>query len=112
MPEVGKYNPGQKMFFLAVAIFGIVMVATGLIIWFPDGYAAETLRLMNVFHALGLVIIFAFYFVHLSLVTIGAPGSAPAMFTGWVKTQHPKWLKEMERDVTLVAYGEGKSCRK
>ncbi len=52
MPEVGKYNPGQKMFFLAVALFGAAMVASGLIIWFPAGFAVETLRWMYVLHAL------------------------------------------------------------
>ena len=113
MPEVGKYNPGQKMFFLAVALFGLVMVGTGLIMWFPLSYSVELVRLMFVLHALGYVVIFAFFFVHLYLVTIGAPGSAPAMFTGWVtkawvKKQHPKWLKEMEKDGTLVVYGEEK----
>ena len=117
MPEVGKYNPGQKMFFLAVALFGTIMVVSGLIIWFPTGYAMATLRLMYVLHALGFVVIFAFFFVHLYLVTIGAPGSAPAMFTGWVtrgwvKTQHPKWLKEMEKDGTLIVYGQKKNAEK
>ena len=116
MPQVGKYNAGQKMFFLAVAFFGVVMVATGLIIWFPEGYAMGTLRLMYVLHALGFVIILAFFFVHLYLATIGVPGSAPAMFTGWVsrawaKTNHPKWLKEMEEDGTLRVYGEQKDFR-
>jgi formate dehydrogenase subunit gamma len=101
VPEVGKYNPGQKMFFLTVAFFGAIMVGSGLIMWFPLGYSAGLVRLMYVLHALGFVVIFAFFFVHLYLVTIGAPGSAPAMFTGWVTRawaakQHPKWLKEME----------------
>lgn len=96
--EVGKYNPGQKMFFLTVAFFGAAMVASGLLIWFPAGYSP-------------------FFFIHLYLVTIGAPGSAPAMFTGWVtkawvKKQHPKWLKEMEKDGTLVVYGESKPAGK
>ncbi len=114
MPEVGKYNPGQKMFFLVVALFGAAMVASGLIIWFPFSYSVSLVRLMYVLHALGFVIIFAFFFVHLYLVTIGAPGSAPAMFTGWVtrawvKKQHPKWLKEMEKDGTLVVYGDDKA---
>ncbi len=117
VPEVGKYNPGQKMFFLAVALFGILMVVTGVIMWFPLSYSAALVRLMYVLHALGYVVIFAFFFVHLYLVTIGAPGSAPAMFTGWVtkawvRKQHPKWLKEMEKDGTLVVYGEKKtSCK-
>ena len=32
-------------------------------------------------HALGFVMIFAFFFVHLYLGTIGSPGSLPAMLT-------------------------------
>jgi formate dehydrogenase subunit gamma len=30
----------------------------------------------------------------------------------WVKKQHPKWLKEMEEDGTLVVYGEEKCSKK
>jgi formate dehydrogenase subunit gamma len=118
VPEVGKYNPGQKMFFLAVALFGAGMVISGFIMWFPLGFSVKLVRLMYVLHALGFVVIFAFFFVHLYLVTIGAPGSAPAMFTGWVtkswvKKQHPKWLKEMEKDGTLIVSGdENTSCKR
>lgn len=113
MPEIGKYNPGQKLFFLVVAGYGIVMVVSGLIMWFPLGFSTNLVRIMFVLHALGFVLILPFFFIHLYLVTIGAPGSAPAMFTGWVtrgwlKKQHPKWLKEMEKDGTLVVYGEKK----
>ena len=118
VPEVGKYNPGQKMFFLAVALFGAGMVVSGFIMWFPLGFSVKLVRLMYVLHALGFVVIFAFFFVHLYLVTIGAPGSAPAMFTGWVtkawvKKQHPKWLQEMEKHGTLVVSGdENTSCKR
>ncbi|MCX5856068.1 MAG: formate dehydrogenase subunit gamma [Deltaproteobacteria bacterium] len=111
VPEVGKYNPGQKMFFLAVAIFGAVMVVTGIVMWFPLNFPSGLVRWMFVLHALGFVVIFGFFFVHLYLGTIGSPGSAPAMFSGWVtrawlKKQHPKWLKEMEEKGTLVVSGE------
>ena len=34
-PEVGKYNPGQKMFFLAVAVCGLMMLVTGVLMMFP-----------------------------------------------------------------------------
>ena len=113
VPEVGKYNPGQKMFFLAVAVFGAIMVITGLIMWFPLSFPSWLVQWMFTFHALGFVVIFAFFFVHLYLGTIGSPGSAPAMFTGWVtrawlKKQHGKWLKEMEEEGTLEVYGENK----
>jgi len=113
VPEVGKYNPGQKMFFLAVAGFGVIMVFTGIIMWFPLSFPSWIVRLLFFLHALGFVVIFPFFFVHLYLGTIGSPGSLDAMTTGWVtkawlKKQHPKWLKEMEHEGTLVVSGEEK----
>jgi formate dehydrogenase subunit gamma len=112
VPEVGKYNPGQKMFFLTVAFFGVIMLFTGFIMWFPAIIPVEFMRWMYPLHVLGFVIIFAFFFVHLYLGTIGSPGSVSAMISGWVtrawlKKQHPKWLKEMEHQGTLIV-SEGK----
>ena len=111
-PESGKYNPGQKMFFIAVALCGPMMLGTGLLMMFqilPMGLT----RWMYTLHAVGFVTLFAFFFVHIYLGTIGNPGSFQAMITGWVtrgwaKKQHPKWLKEMEHHGTLVVYGEEK----
>lgn len=113
VPEVGKYNPGQKMFFLAVAFFGVIMAITGFIMWFPLSFPVEFVRWMYPLHALGFVVIFAFFFVHVYLATIGSPGSLPAMLDGWVtrawlKKQHPKWLHEMEEAGKLVVYGAEK----
>jgi len=114
VPEVGKYNPGQKMFFLVVAGGGAAMILSGLIMLFPLNIPAALVRLMYLIHAAGFVAIFAFFFIHLYLGTVGSPGSLPAMMTGWVtrawlKKQHPKWLKEMEEHGTLVVFGEEKS---
>jgi formate dehydrogenase subunit gamma len=113
VPEVGKYNPGQKAFFLVVALCGVLMVLTGLIMWAPLIFPVWIVRWMYPLHAVGFLAIFSFFFIHLYLGTIGSPGSAPAMFTGWVTRawllkQHPKWLKEMEEHGTLVVYGEEK----
>ncbi|ABC78247.1 formate dehydrogenase subunit gamma [Syntrophus aciditrophicus] len=114
VPEVGKYNPGQKMFFLVVAGGGAAMVLSGLIMLFPLNIPAALVRLMYLIHAAGFVAIFAFFFIHLYLGTIGSPGSLPAMLNGWVtrawlKKQHPKWLKEMEEEGKLVVFGEEKT---
>jgi formate dehydrogenase subunit gamma len=114
--ETGKYNPGQKMFFLTVALFGLLMFVTGFFMWFPEYFplGIEIFRWLYPLHALGFVVIFAFFFVHLYLGTIGNPGTVQAMISGWVtrnwlKKQHPKWLKEMEHEGTLIVYnGENK----
>lgn len=113
-PEVGKYNPGQKMFFLAVACCGTLMVVTGLLMMFQPAFLSmDVLRWMYPLHALGFVTLFAFFFVHVYLGTIGNPGSFQAMYNGWVtrgwaRTQHPKWLKEIEEHGTIKIYGEKK----
>jgi len=78
------------------------MCISGYFMWFPEGYSKGLLQNMYLLHALGFVLIFPFFFIHLYLATIGVPGSAPAMFSGWVtrawaKTNHPKWLKEIEK---------------
>jgi formate dehydrogenase subunit gamma len=107
--ETGKYNPGQKMFFLTIALFGVLMLVTGFFMWFPAYFplGLELFRWTYTLHALGFFVIFAFFFVHLYLGTIGNPGTVQAMITGWVtrnwlKKQHPKWLKEMEHEGTLI----------
>ena len=107
--ETGKYNPGQKMFFLTIALFGVLMLFTGFFMWFPAffPFGMELLRWTYLLHALGFFVIFAFFFVHLYLGTIGNPGTVQAMITGWVtrnwlKKQHPGWLKEMEHEGTLI----------
>jgi formate dehydrogenase subunit gamma len=106
-PEVGKYNPGQKMFFLVVVAVGLMLVVTGFIMWFPLSFPTWFVRWMFAFHALGFAVIFPFFFVHLYLGTIGNPGTLQSMTSGWVtrgwlKKQHGKWLKEMEEKGTLV----------
>ncbi|MCK9273555.1 MAG: formate dehydrogenase subunit gamma [Syntrophales bacterium] len=111
VPKTGKYNPGQKAFFWAVAFFGTIMVITGLIMWFPLDLPREFVRWMYPLHALGFLVIFAFFFVHLYLGTIGVPGSAQAMFTGyvtrsWAEKQCPLWLEEMEKSGKLEIYGQ------
>jgi len=109
VPETGKYNPGQKAFFLTIALCGLLMLVTGFFMWFPGYFplGAELLRWVYVLHVLGFVVIFAFFFVHLYLGTIGNPGSVSAMISGKMekpvlKMLHPKWLKEMEHEGTLI----------
>jgi len=113
IPETGKYNPGQKMFFLTVALFGVLMFLTGMVMWFPLSFPVEFVRWLYPLHAFGFLVIFAFFFVHLYLGTIGNPGSVQAMLTGWMdksvlRMLHPKWLKEMEHEGKLEIYGEKK----
>ncbi|MCK7508179.1 MAG: hypothetical protein MZV70_31745 [Desulfobacterales bacterium] len=86
VPETGKYNPGQKAVlpdrcgFCGVAddCHGIDHVVS------RRHLPASLVRWMYPLHALGFVAIFAFFFIHLYLGTIGNPGTVSAMITGWM----------------------------
>ena len=111
MPETGKYNPGQKLFFLTIVIFGILMIVSGFMMWFPAKYSKDLVNWMYALHALGLVFILSFIAVHIYLGTVGVPGSAAAVFTGyvpknWCMNQCPKWLRQQEKEGKLE-YFEG-----
>ena len=113
VPETGKYNPGQKAFFLTVALCGLLMICTGFFMWYPTILPAALMDWVYVLHVLGFVVIFAFFFVHLYLGTIGNPGSVSAMISGKMELPvlrmlHPKWVKEMEHEGKLIVYGEEK----
>jgi formate dehydrogenase subunit gamma len=115
VPETGKYNPGQKAFFLTVALCGLLMVCTGFFMWYPEKFpfGADLMDWVYTLHVFGFVVIFAFFFVHLYLGTIGNPGSVSAMISGKMELPvlrmlHPKWVKEMEHEGKLMVVDDKK----
>jgi len=102
MPEVGRFNPGQKMFFWAIALMLIVMLVTGLGIW--DEYffpytTIETKRFLVLIHSIFAILAICGVIVHVSMV-IWERGTLQAMTRGyvtggWAWKHHRKWLREL-----------------
>ncbi len=96
VPPAGKYNAGQKLFFWVQSLLGIVFVATGLLLWFPESFGAGLLNTMRLLHyaatlAAGLLLI-----LHVYLGTVAYPGTARGMIDGkvttaWARLHHPRW---------------------
>jgi len=109
LPETGKYNPGQKIFFMVVVVVGLMMIGSGLLMWRPEGWSRDLINLMYALHALGVVLLLPFIVVHLYLGTVGVPGSAAIVLTGyttkaWCLSQCPKWLRKKEKEGSLEYY--------
>ncbi|MBN2810244.1 MAG: formate dehydrogenase subunit gamma [Deltaproteobacteria bacterium] len=109
IPETGKYNPGQKVFFLTVVIVGLAMIGSGLLMLYPEGQSKELINWMYALHACGVVALLPFIVVHIYLGTVGVPGSAALVYTGytsraWCLSQCPKWLRKKEEDGTLEIF--------
>lgn len=102
LPDVGKYNAGQKLMFWSMSVLILLLIATGLVIW--DQYFATyttipTKRLAVLLHALGAIGIICVWIAHV-YAAIWVRGTMGAMTSGrvtggWAWRHHRKWLREL-----------------
>src|SRR5262245_51059486 len=67
LPEVGKYNAGQKVVFWAMSLLIIVLIASGIVIWdqyFLPYTTIEQKRIAVVLHAAAAVAAICVWIVH------------------------------------------------
>jgi len=100
LPEVGKFNAGQKLYAWVVLISAVVLLISGFFMWFPEDYDVSLVRLSVIIHEIAFIISGVFTFIHIYMATIGLPGSIWGMIGGkvssvWAKFHHPKWYKEV-----------------
>jgi formate dehydrogenase subunit gamma len=102
LPEVGKYNAGQKMVFWLMSLLIIILIASGLVLWdqyFFDYTTIGQKRIAVLIHALAAIVIICVWIVHV-YAAIWVRGTIPAMVRGtvtggWAWRHHRKWLREL-----------------
>jgi formate dehydrogenase subunit gamma len=104
LPEVGRYNAGQKLLFFTIVVCLVVLLLSGIIIWrqyFSLYFPVGLLRLGALLHAFfGFVLICAII-VHI-YAAIWVKGSVRAMTRGtvspgWAWKHHRAWFREVTR---------------
>ncbi len=95
-PPAGKFNAGQKMFYWTTVIGAILFIVSGFIMMYPLGMDKNWVRISYILHDLAAIGTITFFFAHLYLGTLGAPGSLRAIFQGnvsehWAKHHHGRW---------------------
>ncbi|HBT82033.1 MAG: formate dehydrogenase subunit gamma [Desulfuromonadaceae bacterium GWB2_53_15] len=98
--NIGKYNPGQKLFAIFIAVATLILGITGLFIWMPTFFPRWIVQLSLMLHGLMFAGSVMFVVMHIYLATIGNPGTIEAMLYGnipksWARKHHPKWYKEV-----------------
>ena len=101
LPEIGRYNAGQKMVFWLMTFAIIALLLSGIVMWesqFGDAFTVVQKRIAAVVHATAAVIIIAVWIVHL-YAAIWVKGTVRAMTRGtvtggWAWKHHRKWLRE------------------
>ena len=96
----GRYNGGQKIWFLVNVLAGVVVCVTGVLLLLPDIFENRTLFQINlIVHAVVAVFWIGVSFAHIYMATLGAPGGIDITTKGhvsseWVKVHRSAWYEE------------------
>lgn len=102
LPELGKYNLGQKMVFWGMFWLLLAMIVTGVMIWqqfFADMISIEVRRWAVLVHSVSAVLMVLVIILHVH-AAIWTRGTINAMTSGrvsggWAWRHHRKWLREV-----------------
>jgi formate dehydrogenase subunit gamma len=104
-PEVGKYNGGQKLFFFAVSLGAVGLLASGLVLWWPTSFS-QLIRVAGILLHDVTFILFAMAIVlHIYLGTAAEPGTLRSMTRGtvsaaWARWHHPRWYRDVTEGIS------------
>jgi formate dehydrogenase subunit gamma len=102
VPEVARFNAGQKFVFWSMALLVPVLFFTGLVIWeyyFGSATSIETQRTAALIHSLCAIAAIIVWIIHV-YAAIWVKGSMRAMTQGyvtpaWAWRHHRKWLRAL-----------------
>jgi formate dehydrogenase subunit gamma len=102
LPEVGKYNAGQKMVFWSMSLLILVLITSGVVIWdqyFGPYFTIEQKRVAVLVHSVTAIVAICVWIVHV-YAAIWVRGTIGAMTRGqvtggWAWRHHRKWLRDL-----------------
>jgi len=102
IPDTGKFNAGQKLFFWASSLGGLVLLVTGVVMWFPTSLPIWLRYLSYPLHEIIFILFAIAVLYHVYISTLALGGTLRAMTRGtvtksWAKNHHPRWLDEASR---------------
>jgi formate dehydrogenase subunit gamma len=102
LPELGKYNAGQKFVFWAMSGLILILISSGIVIWDQYFYALTSIeqkRVALLIHSIAAVTAISVWIIHV-YAAIWVRGTIRAMTRGsvtggWAWRHHRKWLRDL-----------------
>jgi formate dehydrogenase subunit gamma len=96
-----KFNGGQKAYYWFEIISGLLLLITGVPLWFPDLLARSWNLAARFSHHVLFLLTFGFLIVHVYLSTAAFPGTFRSMTSGtverrWAAFHHPRWFRRVD----------------
>lgn len=102
--DVGKYNAGQKGYYWFSIIFGLVLLVSGIPLWYPWllGESNTIQHIARFIHHATFLLMVGGFMIHVYMSTVMFPGTLSAMTTGrvsraWAAWHHPGWFRVEDR---------------
>jgi formate dehydrogenase subunit gamma len=104
LPEVGRYNAGQKLLYFTIVACLAVLLLSGIVIWrvyFTEYFSIGVIRVAALAHAFFAFLLFLGIIVHI-VSAFWIRGSIRAMTRGWVTLgwawkHHRAWFREVTK---------------
>jgi len=102
-PAQGRFNAGQKTFWKAMFWSTMILLVTGIIMWFPEVMprgAHWVLSLTIFIHSATALITIAAFIIHVYMSVWMTPGSMKGMMDGnvssrWARAHHRLWYEKV-----------------
>jgi formate dehydrogenase subunit gamma len=103
MPPAGRYNAGQKGLFWSFFYAALVLLLTGVVLWFPERipWSWRWLRYISVFlHPVAALFSIANFMIHIYMSVFAERGAFGSVIRGdvtldFAKRYHPGWYEEI-----------------
>ncbi len=102
LPEPGRFNGGQKMLFWTESMCTLLLLASGLALWFPETTPRGLRTAAVLIHSVTAIGAITGIIVHIYMGTLAVPGALRSMTRGWTTpgwaaAHHPKWFREVSK---------------
>jgi formate dehydrogenase subunit gamma len=102
LPEMGRYNAGQKLLFWMLVVLMLALLLSGIVIWyryFAPYFTVEVRRVAVVAHSVSAFLIILAIIIHV-YSALWLKGSIRAMTRGtvtraWARKHHPAWYRQI-----------------
>jgi formate dehydrogenase subunit gamma len=103
LPEAGRFNAGQKSLFWVQSVNGVLLLLSGVVLWWPASMPRLLRELAVLIHPVAAVIAIAGLIIHIYMGTAAVPEAFRGMIQGWVTprwaaSHHPKWYRDIDRN--------------
>lgn len=105
LPPIGRFNYGQKLFFWGTFYSTILLLLSGLVLWFPEAipWGGRWLRYLAVtVHVAFALVTIGLFIIHVYMSTAMVRGSFTSMVRGyvpaaWARFHHRLWYEQVTK---------------